>query len=150
MFSQIWRNKAFTLIEMMIVITIIGLLMVLVLPNMVKARYQAQLTGCQFNLRAIAAALETYKTENERYPPEADWETDIFESNPAYLHPRPKCPQGGESDNYHYTLKGTTDGQTFIVNCEDGLHYLVLDYISQGYPQYSPGYGLVNNQKDME
>lgn len=49
----------FTLIEVMIVIAIIAILAVVAIPNIVKARQEAQLSACGENLRTIGEAINT-------------------------------------------------------------------------------------------
>jgi prepilin-type N-terminal cleavage/methylation domain-containing protein len=59
---------AFTLIELLIVIGIIGLLMAMLLPTLARVREQARMTQCLSNLRQIGAALTSYEVANRRYP----------------------------------------------------------------------------------
>ncbi len=54
------RNTGFTLIEMMLVVSIIALLISLVLPSLGKARSEARAVVCQSNLRQLSAAAITY------------------------------------------------------------------------------------------
>jgi prepilin-type N-terminal cleavage/methylation domain-containing protein/prepilin-type processing-associated H-X9-DG protein len=62
------RTAAFTLIELLIVIGIIGLLMAMLLPTLARVREQARMTQCLSNLRQIGAALTMYEVANRRYP----------------------------------------------------------------------------------
>jgi len=48
----------FTLVEIMIVVAIIGLLAVIALPNLVRARASSQANACINNLRQIEAAVQ--------------------------------------------------------------------------------------------
>lgn len=127
------RKKGFTLIEMMIVITIIGLLLSFLLPNMVKAKYQAMFTACQHNERAIASALENYCTDYKGlYPSTLDV---IFAE--GYLN-RARCPTGG-APSYSYVVNYAE--HRYTVYCEAG-HHRALSDVPEGYPQYDNGRGL--------
>ncbi len=56
-------NPAFTLVEIMIVVAIIGMLAVIAIPNFVKARETAQRNACISNLRQIDGAKQTWALE---------------------------------------------------------------------------------------
>ena len=53
-------NKAFTLVEIMIVVAIIGLLAAIAIPSFIKARQTSQTNACINNLRQIDAAKEQW------------------------------------------------------------------------------------------
>lgn len=65
-------RKAFTLVELMVVIAVIALLIALLLPSLNSARYAARLTVCASNLRQIALGSTVYATEYRSYYPEDD------------------------------------------------------------------------------
>ena len=56
-------RKWFTIIELLVVVSIIALLVGILLPAIGKAREQANLTRSQANLRQIAIAAQTYGAE---------------------------------------------------------------------------------------
>ena len=58
------KNKnGFTLVEIMIVVAIIGLLTVLGLPGIIKAREVARKNTCKSHMRIIADAIQQYTLE---------------------------------------------------------------------------------------
>ena len=62
-------HPAFTVVDLMVVITVVGILAALVLPALSKSKLSARATGCLSNLRQIGLALQLYADENEsRYP----------------------------------------------------------------------------------
>jgi prepilin-type N-terminal cleavage/methylation domain-containing protein/prepilin-type processing-associated H-X9-DG protein len=56
--------QAFTLVELLVVISVIGLLMGILIPVLGKARGAANRTYCMANLRQIGIAFKTYLDDN--------------------------------------------------------------------------------------
>jgi general secretion pathway protein G len=94
-------RRAFTLIELMIVVAIISILAAILLPNFVHARAQANTSACEENLKLIATALEEYAVDNNGdYPASGPVAPALFggDGNP-YMDNTPPDPAGGS-----YTL----------------------------------------------
>ncbi len=91
------KNRAFTLVEIMIVVLIIGLLLAIAVPNMLNARHRAQANSCIDNLRLIEEAKEQFAMESHLAAGAAVLETDLW---PTYLkwNHFPYCPQSGTYD----------------------------------------------------
>src|SRR5437867_7394328 len=60
------RCGCFTIVEMMIVVTIIGLLAAIAIPNFMKTRDTSQLTAVYNNLRIIESAKDQWALENKK------------------------------------------------------------------------------------
>ncbi|MGE5609245.1 MAG: type II secretion system protein [Bacillota bacterium] len=63
-------RSAFTLVELLVVISVIALLVAIILPSLKAARRAARTVYCANNLRQLATALLCYASENNnRFPP---------------------------------------------------------------------------------
>jgi prepilin-type N-terminal cleavage/methylation domain-containing protein len=83
------KTQAFTLIELLIVVAIIAILAAIAVPNFLEAQTRAKVSRVKNDLRTLATALESYKTDTNFYPPFGDvplggWD-DVNALNPRYL-----------------------------------------------------------------
>ncbi|CAN5492443.1 hypothetical protein BH09SUM1_BH09SUM1_00210 [soil metagenome] len=62
------NSKAFTLIELLIVVAIIAILAAIAVPNFLEAQTRAKISRAQTDQRTIATALESYAVDNQKYP----------------------------------------------------------------------------------
>ena len=69
--SGVGRQTGFTLVEIMIVVSIIGLLAAIATPSFLRSRALARATKCANNLRMYVDALTQYNLENGEYPPQS-------------------------------------------------------------------------------
>jgi len=105
-------KKAFTLIELIVVFTIIAILATIVFVNLEQAARKGRDTQRKADLSTISVALDTRKTELKAYQTKATnfvtIDTDVIES--SYLPIIPKDPD--PTQNYEYR---SDDGQQFKV-----------------------------------
>ena len=75
-------RKAFTLVEVMVVVAIIALLATILIPNLLRSRITANESSAQTTLKGISNALETYASTNHAYPTTT---TSLLSALPPYL-----------------------------------------------------------------
>ena len=68
--SRAWRraNAGFTLIEMLVVITIIGLIMALVAPRVLNYLGEAKSKAAKIQIESFGSALDLFYLDSGRYP----------------------------------------------------------------------------------
>ncbi|WP_315780898.1 type II secretion system major pseudopilin GspG [Bradyrhizobium sp. SZCCHNPS1003] len=65
-------EAGFTLVEMLVVITIIGLIMGLVGPRVLSYLSDSKLKTARIQIRSLSSALDLYHLDNGRYPTSAE------------------------------------------------------------------------------
>lgn len=74
--TQPARRAAFTLIELLLVVSIIAILSSIAVYNLSEAQTRAKASRAKADMRTIATALESYAVDNNDYPPNAGVPTD--------------------------------------------------------------------------
>jgi prepilin-type N-terminal cleavage/methylation domain-containing protein len=62
------RPRAFTLVELLVVVGIIAILVAILLPALARARQRAQQVACLTNIRQFYMAVSTYAIDFKEYP----------------------------------------------------------------------------------
>ena len=116
-------KKAFTLVELMVVITVIAILMTIAIVSFTRIQKQARDTKRKADIRTLQTALQAYYTENQAYPISTD-ETVVSTDVPGplevltrtYISGIPSGPGGtGSLDYPGYTYVSSIHGYTYAL-----------------------------------
>lgn len=117
--GQRHHGLAFTLVELLIVIGIIGLLIAILLPAMNKAREQARSIACASNERQLLFAFMMYVSEHKGATP-------IFPPVGAGIPPNPNTPY---FRSLAYYMNTTTPGRGGAIRYDEGAFW---PYVASG------------------
>ena len=98
-------RPGFTLVEIMIVTSLVGLLAAIAIPGFLRSRTAAHKSSCINNLRQIDSAIQQWATEH-RKPQNA---TVDFSDISPYLKGAVMCPSGGTSFSDSYMISTVED-----------------------------------------
>ncbi len=101
--SKIRNKKAFTLMELMVVIIILGLLASFVLPSLTGKSDEAKDKITCIEMENIAQAVKMYKIDNSSYPSTSDGLNILIEKK--YFEDG-KLPKDSWGNNFVYTQNG--------------------------------------------
>ena len=86
------NDRGFTLVEIIIVVTIIGLLATIIIPNFIENQRDAQKESCISNLKVISYAKDLWAVqEGEASVATPDWNDLVDE----HIRSTPICPSDG-------------------------------------------------------
>ncbi len=113
------KNKAFTLIEMLVVVAIIALLIAILLPSLARARELARQTICGTNMKEIGTTFYIYQSDN----------LDDFPSVPHATPPSQTSPVvryienmgGGDDGAPENPMRDEISCETNDPNCGGGV-----------------------------
>jgi general secretion pathway protein G len=137
-------KKAFTLVEILIVVVILGILAAIVVPQFTNATQDAQQGNLRAQIKSLQNQIELYKARNNVYPDlvASNW-GDLLDpdNNPltedGYIKKAPKNPAAGAgfqeviaaaasaTCGWHYDMATGTLGATYFNEDTDLLEPLI-------------------------
>lgn len=118
------KTRGFTLIEILVVVSILAILGALIVPKIMDRPNEARVVAAKHDIAAIVAALKLYKLDNGRYPTteqslKALMQKPSSEPVPTnwkpggYLEKTPKDPWGSDYLYLNPGLKGEIDVMSY-------------------------------------
>lgn len=101
--AKILRSKGFTLVEIMIVVSIILMVSAISIPGLLRARMNANETSAVASLKTICWAATTYRGTNPAYPANL---SDLSVAASAYVD---AVLGSGLKQGYQFNLTGGTN-----------------------------------------
>ena len=113
-------RKGFTLIEMLIVITIIALLASLILVGMGGARAKTRDARRIADLHNVMNGLELYYAKNSNYPDESNWAglSTVLTTGDIGVSRIPKDPLSSSPNSNTYYYGASLDTQDYVLGAK--------------------------------
>lgn len=116
------RQRAFTLIELMIVVVILGLLATVIMPRILDRPEQARRMKAKADIQSIQTALALFKTDTGRFPTTAE-SLNALVTDPGI--------RGYSQSGYLDKIPFDPWGNPYLYLCP-GLHGKDYDLVSLG------------------
>ena len=121
------RKRAFTLIELMVVILILGILAALILPKVVGRTSDAKIGAAKRDLATLSSAISQFRVDCDRYPTTEEGLNALQVppngvngfKGPYLTKGVPADPWGGE---YIYQYPGTNGQESFTLESYGSDH----------------------------
>ena len=113
------NKKAFTLVELMLVVIIIGTLVAMVMPRLAGRTEQAKRAAARADIEAnISSGLDLYEIDHGSYPDNLDVLTEKVDGKGPYLKKKAIDPWGHP---YKYVYPGTHGDYDLYSFGKDGV-----------------------------
>jgi general secretion pathway protein G len=101
---EILKKRGMSLVEVMIVVAIVGVLLVVVVPNYRRIQEQSNISKAKSELRTLQTAVENYYLHSGSYPSSL---SDVTAATPNIVNSIPDDPFASSGTSYGYTRGGT-------------------------------------------
>lgn len=108
--DQIRSNKGFTLIEIMIVVTIIAILSAIIIPNVINYPKRARVTATKLQIQQFRTPLELYYNDKGRYPSSEEGLEALVKEGLIK-----KIPLDPWNNPYHYRYPGEINPEEYEI-----------------------------------
>jgi len=103
------RKSGFTMVELIIVVSVIAVLASIIIPRMTQARERSRLNACKVNLRHLEIAMKLYANDNngQNSPNESSSyqiNSSCFLYTEGYIKKIPVCPSAPPSTAWSYYI----------------------------------------------
>jgi len=110
------EEGAFTLLELMIVVVILGIVVGILIFNFQGITQEAKESVVKSDLRAIKSALIIYENHFNSLPPVDSWEECLKRDRPRIIDRVPQDPFHPQGKKYTYKLNtDSPTGRTYVV-----------------------------------
>lgn len=100
-----WNAKGFTLIELMIVVSIVGILATIAVPSYQSSLIKARETVLRQDLFTLRELLDHHRADTGKYPPSLDGLVTV-----GYLRTLPKDPFTNSPSSWQQIIEPTEGG----------------------------------------
>ncbi len=129
--ARAFVHRGFTLIEILVVVSILAILGALVVPKIMDRPNEARVVAAKQDIGTLVAALKLYKLDNGRYPTTEQGLKSLLEKpmsepvpanwkNGGYLEKAPKDPWGRDYIYLNPGLKGEIDVMSYGADGQQG------------------------------
>ena len=123
------KQSGFTLIEVMVVIVILGVLAVLIVPNVMGRADKAKVDTTKLSLNGLANSLDQYKLDNGRYPSLQDGGLEALYKQPASAK---NWAQGGYIKGTDYPKDSWENEVQYAIPGSEGRPYDLFSFGADG------------------
>lgn len=120
--KQLKDNLGFTLVELLVVISILGVLVTIGLTSFRSSQARGRDTERKSDLKQVASALELYYSDYGKYPDAIPWGAEFTDGKTIYFKIIPKDPTANNLYLYRIVDPGTNQKFqlfAFLENTQD-------------------------------